>query len=120
MESDELKAKLANWKIPNADKSEKSTGKTSKHCLSVTFPDGEIICENKVINTFIKTIEKIGFNEVMKLGLTASGVPLIDTKPHEVKRVHYDNVYKEYGGYFIFKNTNTDLKKNQLKEISNR
>ena len=120
MDLEELKAKLANWKIPNADKSEKSTGKTSKYCLSVTFPDGEMICENKVINTFIKTIEKIGFNEVMKLGLTASGVPLIDTKPHEVKRVHNDNVYKEYGGYFIFGNTNTDLKKNQLKEISNR
>ena len=45
MDLEELKAKLANWEIPNADKSEKSTGKTSKHCLSVTFPDGEVICE---------------------------------------------------------------------------
>ena len=92
----------------------------NRHTLSVRFPDGTVICENSAIDTLIKTIEKIGFEKVMSLGLKVSGEPLVDTKPQQLNRKHGEKGYKQYKNYFIISNFNNDGKANRLKDISDR
>ena len=96
----------------NGSKSKSST-------LSVKFPDGTIICEKNAIDTLILTIEKIGFDEVMDLGLTCRDAPLIDTKPQRLSFADGSGGgYKEYQGYYFVSNSSTDNKISQLQKIS--
>lgn len=100
----------------------KRTRKNFPKLLSVTFPDKTKICETKVIGTFIKSIEKIGFDKVMNLGLQCRKVDLI-SKTKQILQFLDDRQgdgVKEYQGYFIVSNSSTEQKMRYLKEISDR
>ena len=54
---------------------QKTKKKDSK--LLVKFPDGESICGENTIDTYIDTIRKIGVDELKRRGIEYSGKPLI-------------------------------------------
>ena len=83
--------------------------------ITVIMPDGEIVEEAKVVDTFIKTIEKVGIGKVKELNIIAfkkRKLPLIsdyeDTK----------NTQKQLGQYFIATRVSTDEKLKWLREIN--
>lgn len=78
-------------------KTQPTTTRTSKTLLKVTLPNGEIIQESKVLDTFVKTIQYFGIDKVKKLNLK-SGLPFISDRQHHngVKNVYVrvsDNCY---------------------------
>lgn len=92
-----------------------------KKKLTVLFQDGTQICETKSIDTFIKSIEKIGFERVISLGLKCRKVDLI-SKQKQVIETNDDrnDMVREYKGYFIVSNSSTEHKIKLLKEISDK
>lgn len=82
--------------------------------ISVTFPDNTKIAERKVVDTFVKTIQKIGPEKIKELNIYQSGVPLItETK---------DNFYNQHklGKYWIMVHSATRSKILQLTEINQK
>lgn len=100
----------------------KRTRKNFPKLLSVTFSDKTKICETKVIGTFIKSIEKIGFEKVMNLGIQCRKVDLISKQKQvlQFSNGREDSGVKEYQGYFIVSNSSTEQKMKYLKEISDK
>lgn len=85
--------------------------------ITVIMSDGEIFGEAKVVDTFIKSIEKVGIGKVKELNIIAfkrRKLPLIsdykDTK----------NTQKRLGQYFIATRVSTDEKLKWLHEINSR
>ena len=85
--------------------------------ITVIMPEGEIFEETQVVDTFIKTIKKIGVARVKELNIIAfkkRQLPLIsdyeDTK----------NTQKQLGQYFIATRVSTDEKLKWLHEINSR
>ncbi|MDI9313041.1 MAG: type I restriction enzyme HsdR N-terminal domain-containing protein [Limnohabitans sp.] len=92
-----------------------NNSKKPKTLIKVTFPDKTIFCERKASDTFVKTIEKIGFDRVKTLGLALNGVALIDSKKNPM--------YQQYEiskGVFIMIHSDTKNKINRLQEMSDR
>lgn len=84
--------------------------------LKVTFPNGQVINENKAIDTFIRTIQKFGVDRVKRLEVI-SGAPLISDKAFNV------GVKKKYKqipntAFYINVNHSTDLKRQYLEKIA--
>lgn len=103
---------------PKTIKKRRTRTSSSPKLLSVIFPDKTEICETKVISTFIKSIEKIGFEKVMNLCLQCRNVDLISKQKQMLPFV--DEHVKEYKGYFIVSNSSTEQKMRYLKEISDK
>lgn len=59
------------------------TIQSTKTLVKVTFPDKTIICEHKVAETFVKTLQKIGLDKVNALDIVICGVPLIGDKKND-------------------------------------
>lgn len=85
--------------------------------ITVIMSEGEIFEEAQVVDTFIKTIEKIGVERVKELNIIAfkkRQLPLIsdyeDTK----------NTQQQLGQYFIATRVPTDEKLKWLREINSR
>lgn len=85
--------------------------KGPKTGLRVTLPSGRVIQRPTAAQTFSDAIEELGIEAVHKLGLSVSGVPLIDTKQ--------DRKYRQTkrGTYFIITHSNTRAKKELLEQI---
>ena len=71
------------WKIevgsnftPSGDKVPQRKKREAQR-LMVKFPDGTIICDANPVDTFRRTIEKIGAETLMRKGILYSGKPLI-------------------------------------------
>jgi len=82
--------------------------------VSVVFPDNTFIKYNKVVETFIETIKKIGPEKIQPLKIYRAGVPIVsDTK---------DDFYnqQQIGRFWIMVNTSTRQKVAILKEINNK
>lgn len=90
-----------------------STGAYRK--IQVTFPDGTIICEKKVVDTLAKVIQKFGAERVAQLCeppidpiLKPAGVNLV-TKKVSPK---YEDVQRRIeNGWLVFSCTNISTKK---------
>ena len=85
--------------------------------LRVTFPNEQIIMENKAIDTFIKTVQKLGIDRVKKLTVIKGGVPLISDKAYNVGE---QKKYKPISDttYYINANQATLVKKEYLDKIA--
>jgi len=81
--------------------------------LIVTFPDKTVIKGNKVVNTFVETIKKIGVEKVFPLNLYRSGVPIVS----ETKDDYYNQ--HKIGKFWIMVHTATKEKMTILEEINN-
>jgi len=88
--------------------------------IKVTFPDGEVISKNYVKDTLIETIRKIGVERVMTLKIRGvKSIPLITEgpPPAQVRNLQWNKIVS---GHYVFTNTSTDDKYNQLREINDR
>ena len=87
--------------------------------LVVTFPDGIIINENKVIDTLAKSICKIGIQKVAMLCKNKDLSPLRPSGVELVANTYSHDKQKEFiKGWYLFSNTSTIQKKIQLDTIS--
>ena len=87
---------------------------SAREKVSVTFPDKTIIKHNKVVETFVESIRKIGVDRVLLLQIYRSGVPIVS----ETK----DEFYNQYqvGKYWIMVHTSTKEKVAILNEINKK
>jgi hypothetical protein len=83
--------------------------------LVVSFPDGTQISNQKAYQTLCDTIEKVGPESVMKLGIQLYGIDLVS----KTKNNRYQQ-HKIKGGYLVLSHSSTEVKKTQLEEISRR
>ena len=102
----------------NAEQS--SNGSLQK--LRVTFPDGEIIYERRVVDTLSKTIIKLGTEKVANVCYFA-GTQLLRPAGVYLVSKEYDSKYKEYqrpleDGWLLFTTTNTLTKKRQIEYLA--
>lgn len=84
--------------------------------LIVTFPDGTVFDDDKAISTFVKTIQKIGFDKVAKVGIMIKGYNLVDV------RARTDLGYScqtRVGKYFVYSKLSNTQKVGYLTTISN-
>ena len=79
--------------------------KINHSVLRVNFPlGGGYIQEKASLDTFIRTIEIIGFQLVMLLRITVAGVYLIDTKHQGLLAKDGSERIRQYNGYFVYIN----------------
>jgi hypothetical protein len=84
--------------------------------LIVTFPDGTVFDDNKAIDTFVKTIAKVGFDNVAKVGITFMGYNLVDMRQRTDKGKKWQ---KQVGKYYIYSYLSNGEKLKCLNKISN-
>jgi predicted type IV restriction endonuclease len=82
--------------------------------ICVTFPDNIVIKGNKVVNTFMGTIKKIGPERIIPLNLHRSGVPIISKTKHDFYNQH------RLGRFWIMVHTSTRDKIQILEEINKK
>lgn len=87
--------------------------------LSVIFPDGTLIAENKAVDTFVKVVKKIGVAEVRKVvedcNLKFCKVPVISNR----RDAKYGRSQKELGGgWLLITHSNNPMKKAFLDKVS--
>ena len=81
--------------------------------LKVTFADGEVIRDNQVARTFVRTIDKIGPDRVFGLHIDMAGNPLVAERPGN-RRVQWKPLSD---GRYVNTGSSTDTKREQLERI---
>ncbi len=87
----------------------------SKAKIKVAFPDGTIIEENKVVDTYVKTIEKIGPERVKEINIVRSGVNIVSKERHPNRRSIQKYIPEKQ--YYIHIHSSTDSKLLILNQI---
>ena len=86
--------------------------------LRVEFQDGTIICENKATDTFVKSIQHIGLEDVSQLqSIRCHGYPLVSTQKNESKDSK-KYIIRELDGFFIHTQIGTKVKARYIKAIA--
>lgn len=85
--------------------------------VRVTFPDGEVICYKRVVNTFIETIKKIGPERVASLGMEVRHHPLVSK---EKIALFKDNSKPIDDKWYVITESDTWQKYVQLTSISSQ
>ena len=103
--------------IKNAESEKFLSHKKSKLRVKirVIFPDKISIVHNKVADTFVETIKKIGPENVKKLGIYCAGIPIVSDKK--------DDLYQQRSippNFYVMVNSSTSDKLKQLHEINER
>lgn len=83
--------------------------------IKVIFPDGIVIQNNKVAETFVQSIKKMGVDKVKSLNIQINNIPLIDNKK--------DRFYQQHevsGPLYIITHTSTKHKIALLEDISEK
>lgn len=84
--------------------------------LEVMFPDGTVICEDKAIDTFVKSLQYIGLKRIAELqSIKQYGHPLVSTQRNESSRARS---VRELDGYFIDTRSSTKQKARYLQYIA--
>lgn len=83
--------------------------------LRVTMADGKVYCNEKdATDTFCDVLQAVGLMRVRQLEIMPSGINLVSTSKDENRQ------QRKVGGFYIFTNSNTRKKADQLEEISKR
>ncbi len=101
-------------KIHTQLKNKRIKKRTKKTRLKVSFPDKTIIYEEQSVETFLKTIQKIGVENAQKVGLIAYNFPLISDKKQDI-------IYEQREvskGIYVIVHSSTKEKMIRLKKIS--
>lgn len=85
----------------------------AKELIKVTFPDGRVICHNRVVKTLIDVIEYAGVENVASLNISVTSQPLVSRNKYPQRQ----NEIK--GGWLVTTCSNTPTKKKQIEQISN-
>ena len=87
--------------------------KTPHRKLKVTFPDGTVICENKAVDTFVRSLQLIGLERIAELPfIRNSRTPLVSFERTERPQ------YRQVDGYFILTHTSTEQKAKGIERIA--
>lgn len=108
-------APFSNVTYGNKKKRTRNPQKRKTHILRVTYPDGNII-ENKVVSqTFVEVIKKAGLEKVRELGIIINGCNLVSNTVIPT----YKRSQKPVGnGLYIMTCCNTNTKHKILHQIS--
>lgn len=100
----------------NSSSVQSDTNRSQQSRLRVTFADGEIIEKPNAIDTLESTISRIGVDRVASLNIVVyRNYPLLSTSFINKK------LQRKFGNrFYLFKNSSTETKKEQLEEIANR
>lgn len=106
---------------PQAQHKEGKKGSVKSHIapktgLCVYLPDGSFIQEKKASETFVKAIQRAGVLKVRELGYSYSRVPLVS---NTIDKKYGSTQHPVGNGFYVFTNTCTAKKKEQLDHISN-
>ena len=88
--------------------------KASKTVLKVTLPTGDAIEEYYAADTFALTIKALGVEKVRMLGITETGIPLIDSTKHE------QYMQRKIDGWYVCTHSSTKRKKEVLETIAKK
>lgn len=83
--------------------------------LKVIFPDGEVIEENEAVETFIKTMDKFGFERVKELSVSG-GISIISDKADNGLKKGFKNIRNT--NLYINDNNSTDAKKRLIEKVA--
>jgi predicted type IV restriction endonuclease len=97
----------------------KTSGKAERKKIKIIFPDGTQICNNRVKDTLIEVIRKIGFEKVKGLGIQRCGFPIVSKQKYKEETYKSWN-YDDTSRLFLFTGTSTDDKRKLLYEINER
>ena len=108
-----------NWEHPYASLNETSKEperkKLKTHTLKVTFPDGRIIQHRQAAKTYIEVIQENFPDLISLIGIVHAGVNIVsDTLDAQ----YHDHQHLIEGGWYVFTNTRTDTKREDLIRIS--
>ena len=85
--------------------------------LRVTFPDGTVIWHNQAIQTFIATLQKIGFDRIPAVGIKHGGGYNLVSK--EQRPPVPNHIWQHYAdGWYIYSNISNSQKIADLELIS--
>ncbi len=96
-----------------------SSGRAKGHSMRVIMDDGTIINSKVVADTFIETIERLGIEDVIKLGLGSDKWPLIKRKNPD-DPAGKDRKANPSGHYSVHVVADTPGKKKLLKQIARK
>ena len=96
-----------------------SSGRKKGDLMRVIMDDGTIIDHKVVADTFIETIEKLGIEDVLELGLGGDKQPLIKRKGPDAPDGQ-DRKSNPSGRYSVHVVADTPRKKELLEQIANR
>lgn len=105
---------------PQVQHKESKKGSAKPHIaprtgLCVYLPDGSFIQEKKASETFVKAIQQAGVLKVRELGYSYSRVPLVS---NTIDKKYGSTQHPVGNGFYVFTNTCTAKKKEQLDRIS--
>ena len=92
----------------------KSSPKSKKTRLRVTFPEGRVIEEYFAADTFTQVIRDLGLDKVESFGITVRGVPLVGlqrSSSYQQRRVD---------GRYVVTHSSTEEKKETLEDLARR
>ena len=96
-----------------------SSGRKKGDSMRVIMDDGTIIHHKFVVDTFIETLEKLGIEDVLKLGLGGDKQPLIKRKDSD-DPAGADRKSNPSGHYSVYVVDDTPRKKKILEQIAKR
>ena len=88
---------------------------TSRAKIKVTFSDGTSVCMQKVADTMVEVIKKIGAEKVRSLDIRMYGYPLISDKKVGQEKYNWSELNHNC---FVLTHSSTDKKVSQLNEIN--
>lgn len=110
--------KKINWDTPAESTKQVNNLKRKKQfVLRVTFPDGGVIMDRNVSNTFTLTIDKIGPEKVRNLHILVSGYDMVSDINYEQENLWQ---HKLNNGQYVIVKTSTTRKQELLQEISDK
>ena len=87
-----------------------------KKLLKVQFQDGMVICRDKVTDSYIDCLEKIGLPAVHSLGISARDRSFVNLVSEESDGINYTEV----DGWFVFRKLGIEGMERNLKTVSDR
>ena len=88
--------------------------------FSVTFPDGEVICERKAVGTFIKSLQKIGLKQIAKgaHGVEHKGYKVVGTVVRRDDDGNITDDQTQVDDYYIYTKMSNEQKMKDLTKLS--
>lgn len=108
-----------NWDQPYASLNENTPEPERKrqktHTLKVTYPDGRIIQHRQAAKTYIEVIQENFPDLIHLIGIVHADVNIVsDTLDPQ----YHDHQHEIPGGWYVFTNSRTDVKRDDLIRIS--
>lgn len=108
--------KEIDWRKPLHPNYFEKTQRKRSGLFEVHFPDGYVLREKSAVETFKRTLDKIGLERIPEVGIVHSGYNLVDKR----KRISENNNIWQHkiGNWYIYVNISNEKKTKDLLAIS--